>query len=411
MVRKRILSTVMSLMVAATVLTVVPTANNVKAAQQEMTEGDYTYTKESDGKTTYAVITGYKGNEENLILPDELDGVPVKTIRLKQTDLKIKSITLSKNISPRYLLDTLCDIKTLESVGVVKDNPYYSAEDGVLYNKDKSELVLYPSAKNNETYKMPSTVKEVDSSSGNLRNNQYMKNLITSENLEISPTCSGNSVLESVVLSDSVILIDESDFEECKNLKNVQMGKNIKYIGDFAFYKCSALKQIKLPENLKEIEDFAFAGAGIKELDIPDSVVYIGKTGVEKNVKLNKRSYLKKFKQAGTTNIYYQARATVRSGKKATTYKATRITKIKASKSKVTIKKGKSSKLQTKVYISKKLKKGYLDPEILKYTSSNKKVVKVTKTGKIKGLKKGKATITVKLRTTGKSYKVSVKVK
>ena len=29
----------------------------------------------------------------------------------------------------------------------------------------------------------------------------------------------------------------------------------------------------------------------------------------------------------------------------------------------------------------------------------------------IKGLKKGKATVTVKLRTTGKTYKVNVKVK
>ena len=59
--------------------------------------------------------------------------------------------------------------------------------------------------------------------------------------------------------------------------------------------------------------------------------------------------------------------------KKAVTYKASRITKIKAKTSKVTIQKGKTTKLQTRVYISKKLKKGYLDPEILKFTTSNKK--------------------------------------
>lgn len=120
---------------------------------------------------------------------------------------------------------------------------------------------------------------------------------------------------------------------------------------------------------------------------------------------------MKKFKRDSGA-IYYEARATVKaSGKKAVTYKASRITKIKAKTSKVTIKKGKTTKLQTRVYISKKLKKVYLDPEILKFTTSNKKVVKVSSKGTIKGLKKGKGTITVKLRTTGKTYKVNVKVK
>ena len=119
---------------------------------------------------------------------------------------------------------------------------------------------------------------------------------------------------------------------------------------------------------------------------------------------------MKKFKRDSGA-IYYEARATIKaSGKKAVTYKASRITKIKAKTSKVTIKKGKTTKLQTRVYIQK-LKKGYLDPEILKFTTSNKKVVKVSSKGTIKGLKKGKATVTVKLRTTGKTYKVNVKVK
>ena len=42
MVRKRMVSTVMSLMMAAAVLTTVPVTNNVKAADKEITSGDYT---------------------------------------------------------------------------------------------------------------------------------------------------------------------------------------------------------------------------------------------------------------------------------------------------------------------------------------------------------------------------------
>ena len=47
MVRKRMVSTVMSLMMAAAVLTTVPVTNNVKAADKEITSGDYTYVKEA----------------------------------------------------------------------------------------------------------------------------------------------------------------------------------------------------------------------------------------------------------------------------------------------------------------------------------------------------------------------------
>lgn len=166
-----------------------------------------------------------------------------------------------------------------------------------------------------------------------------------------------------------------------------------------------------MPKSLKEIDSVAFVNTSLTKVTIPDAVVKIGTSAFDKNVKLSKPAYLKKFKRESGV-VYYETRATVKAfGKKAVTYKASKTTKIKAKTNKVTIKKGKTAKLQTRVYISKKLKKGYLDPEILKFTTSNKKVAKVSSKGTIKGLKKGTATITVKLRTTGKSYKVNVKVK
>jgi hypothetical protein len=255
---------------------------------------------------------------------------------------------------------------------------------------------------------MPSEVEKIDDYNYVLTRLKYLKNLIFSKNLKTIPECSVSS-MESVVIPDQVNRIEESTFLGCENLKKVTFGKNVTFIGDGAFAQCKALKTIKLPKNLKEIDNSAFVATSLKEVAIPDSVVKIGRSVFDKNVKLKKPAYLKKIKDG---SVYYEARATVKvPGKKAVTYKASRITKIKAKTSKVTIKKGKTTKLQTRVYISKKLKKGYLDPEILKFTTSNKKVVKVSSKGTIKGLKKGKATVTVKLRTTGKTYKVNVKVK
>ena len=123
MVRKRMVSTVMSLMMAAAVLTTVPVTNNVKAADKEITSGDYTYVKESNGKTSYAVLTSYRGSETNLVIPEELDGLQVKAISQGfEKNLKIKSIILSKNIAPAKEthrdLEVLNEIETLEEIRV-----------------------------------------------------------------------------------------------------------------------------------------------------------------------------------------------------------------------------------------------------------------------------------------------------
>lgn len=412
MVRKRMVSTVMSLMMAAAVLTTVPVTNNVKAADKEITSGDYTYVKESNGKTSYAVLTSYRGSETNLVIPEELDGLQVKAISQGfEKNLKIKSIILSKNIAPAKEthrdLEVLNEIETLEEIRVAKDNLSYQAQDGVLYSKDKKQLFSYPKSKKSETYNMPASVKKVEEFNA-LINLKYLKNLTLSKNLSVTPSCNDSSI-ESVTIPGQIGGIDESSFENCNKLNKVTITKGLRFIDDYAFFECKALKEIKLPEGLQSIGVGAFYRTGIKQLTIPGSVVKIDV--IDKSIKLSKPSYLKKFKR-DLGAIYYEARATIKaSGKKAVTYKASRITKIKAKTSKVTIKKGKTTKLQTRVYISKKLKKGYLDPEILKFTTSNKKVVKVSSKGTIKGLKKGKATVTVKLRTTGKTYKVNVKVK
>lgn len=412
MVRKRMVSTVMSLMMAAAVLTTVPVTNNVKAADKEITSGDYTYVKESNGKTSYAVLTSYRGSETNLVIPEELDGLQVKAISQGfEKNLKIKSIILSKNIAPAKEthrdLEVLNEIETLEEIRVAKDNLSYQAQDGVLYSKDKKQLFSYPKSKKSETYNMPASVKKVEEFNA-LINLKYLKNLTLSKNLSVTPSCNDSSI-ESVTIPGQIGGIDESSFENCNKLNKVTITKGLRFIDDYAFFECKALKEIKLPEGLQSIGVGVFYRTGIKQLTIPGSVVKIDV--IDKSIKLSKPSYLKKFKR-DLGAIYYEARATIKaSGKKAVTYKASRITKIKAKTSKVTIQKGKTTKLQTRVYISKKLKKGYLDPEILKFTTSNKKVVKVSSKGTIKGLKKGKATVTVKLRTTGKTYKVNVKVK
>ena len=83
--------------------------------------------------------------------------------------------------------------------------------------------------------------------------------------------------------------------------------------------------------------------------------------------------------------------------------KKVKATKVKLNKKKLTLKKNKTYKLKATIKPAKSTDK-------LTWKTSNKKVVKVYQTGKIKAKKKGKAIITVKT-TSGKKAKCIVKVK
>ena len=385
--------------------------SGVRATENEtLTSSNWEYVV--NGENVY--IMKYTGTEEDVVVPAVIDGKKVVSIGEDTfTDCKtLKNITLSENIkniesNSREAFPCFNGCDNLKNIIVDENNSEFSSKDGVLYSKDKKQLFSYPKSKKSETYNMPASVKKVEEFNA-LINLKYLKNLTLSKNLSVTPSCNDSSI-ESVTIPGQIGGIDESSFENCNKLNKVTITKGLRFINDYAFFECKALKEIKLPEGLQSIGVGVFYRTGIKQLTIPGSVVKIDV--IDKSIKLSKPSYLKKFKRDSGA-IYYEARATIKaSGKKAVTYKASRITKIKAKTSKVTIQKGKTTKLQTRVYISKKLKKGYLDPEILKFTTSNKKVVKVSSKGTIKGLKKGKATVTVKLRTTGKTYKVNVKVK
>ena len=73
-------------------------------------------------------------------------------------------------------------------------------------------------------------------------------------------------------------------------------------------------------------------------------------------------------------------------------------------------KKAKISKTKATIYVGKTIKlKVKNNKKKVKWSTSNKKVAKVSKKGKVKGIKAGKATITAKVGK--KAYKCKIKVK
>ena len=86
----------------------------------------------------------------------------------------------------------------------------------------------------------------------------------------------GYDNLKNVKISEGIESVSTAAFEECKNLKNIQLPKSLKTIGNGAFSHCESLNSIQLPNGLEEIKDSAFSYSGVKNIQLPDSLVKTG---------------------------------------------------------------------------------------------------------------------------------------
>ncbi len=59
-------------------------------------------------------------------------------------------------------LDPLLGGPALQALRVEKGNPHFTAEDGVLYDRDKTTLVLYPPERPDRAFRLPNTVRVVN---------------------------------------------------------------------------------------------------------------------------------------------------------------------------------------------------------------------------------------------------------
>lgn len=218
----------------------------------------------------------------------------------------------------------------LQSITVDELNENYSSEDGILYNKDKSILLVYPSGKEENYYSIPNTVsscKTINNSyietiklNSLINSAEFLMSITNLKNIEVNsentnyiqkdgvlfnkngdeiiyypqgreePTYTidenvvriqskafMNSKIAEIDLPDSIVEIGSYAFYNCENLSKITIPNSVESIGDHAFYKCSNLANVTIPNNIELIGDYTFYKcSNLEKIVIPSSVKRIG---------------------------------------------------------------------------------------------------------------------------------------
>ena len=163
----------------------------------------------------------------------------------------------------------------LTEIKVQTGNTHFEAEDGVLYNKGQTALLLYPRKKPGTTFAVPASVTTIGKYA--FTNCAKLATVTLPEGLQ---TIGENAfekcrALTHVTIPKSVTTIGKGAFVNCEKLANVTLPADAQLgtIGESAFSGCKRLTSINLPEGLKTIGEGAFAACfELSDLTIPKSV-------------------------------------------------------------------------------------------------------------------------------------------
>lgn len=111
------------------------------------------------------------------------------------------------------------------------------------------------------------------------------KNTLSEKNIVIPETFEGLPVtrireyaffnkdsIVSVIIPDTVTIIDNSAFDNCDNLENISMSDSVKIIGDYAFAGCPLLKSIAIGDLVESIGESAFSRcASLVSIDVDEN--------------------------------------------------------------------------------------------------------------------------------------------
>ena len=234
-------------------------------------------------------------NAAEVVLPNSLIELGTGVF----ADMKqLNSVTVGKQVPAGALVEAFTGDASLLEFKAADDVANYAVEDGVLFNKDKTQLIAFPAAKKTtgSVYTAPSSVTTVAASA-------FAAATVTKVNLPSGLTAIGansfaGSALTSIVLPDGCTTMGEQAFMGCAALAYANIG-GVTEVPARAFSKCTSLETVNLRcdlNKLTKIGELAFSDeetsggdddyssdtdnasydGALKAVILPDSVTEVG---------------------------------------------------------------------------------------------------------------------------------------
>ena len=163
---------------------------------------------------------------------------------------ELESVTIGKSfkeIVNNASLGYFFKSPKVSSITVHSDNPFFSSDEHrVLFNKDKTVLICYPSGNPRTDYIIPESVTTIGKTAfayAGFLTNVTVPYGVKNIGYEAFAYC---SKLSDIKIPDSVTDIDAYAFRNCESLKTITVPKGVKNIGTCAFAFCSSLSDIKV---------------------------------------------------------------------------------------------------------------------------------------------------------------------
>ncbi len=248
------------------------------------------FTLEYTCTSNLVTITGCSDTGENLIIPSTIDDKPVVAIdkpAFKRCNI-IKSIELPDSIIS-IPSGGLSWPWSLESIKVSNSNPNYAAQNGILFNKDLSELIIYPRGKNETSYTIPSHVKTISNrafhscaslkeieipSSVNLVKDNVFGGSLQLQTIKVAPENEKYTSLDGVLFSKDMNLL--ISYPGGKTQSFYKIPDSVRKIGSYSLHSGN-FSSIEIPNSVEVIEDFAFFRCSLlKSVDLSEFVIRVG---------------------------------------------------------------------------------------------------------------------------------------
>ena len=274
--------------------------------------------------TDYSYGTSQFGN--HITIPDEIEGYPVTSIGKNYFGwTSFTSVTIPASVTG--ISETAIDVwnNILTSITVDDANEHYSSDNGVLFNKDKTELVLYPGGRTETAYIIPDSVTSIGdyafedcdsltsitipdsvtsigsqafawcSSLSNITipdattkisGNAFYKSAYYNDtaNWQDGAFYVGNCLLETkediteCVIREGTVSIGTGAFRSQTSLTSITIPASVKFVGNMAFENCSSLKKVEFTGEIDELGQGAFSGCILLEEIV--GFEYVNKIGM-----------------------------------------------------------------------------------------------------------------------------------